>query len=385
MRTDIIVNIVDILTFLGVFQGLFLAFFFLKNSSWKKNKANLYQGLLILALSIIIAEQFLNNTRLILKVIHLSNFSEPLNLILGPLFYLYIKHSRSDSHNRKDFLHFVLFLSYLCYSTFYFIQPDSLKYNSYVYSYQPDWTLLNYSPKISEDPLSIGRYINEISAIHFSAYLLLSFILLKSHRYRTTLRNNENEKKRKLYSSLFHMSILLVIFIFVKMYYGRDIGDYFLSAYISIVIYITSYRVVSSSSFFSENESFLDIISRKYSKSSLTELEKIEIEKKILFEMEVNKFYKESTASLQVLSKRIHIKPHNISQVLNEKMKNSFFELISYYRVEEAKQIFREDRNNNYTIEIISEMVGYNSKTAFVNAFKKYTNKTPSEYRKIEL
>jgi YesN/AraC family two-component response regulator len=169
------------------------------------------------------------------------------------------------------------------------------------------------------------------------------------------------------------------------MYYGRDIGDYFLSAYISIVIYITSYRVVSSSSFFSENESFLDIISRKYSKSSLTELEKIEIEKKILFEMEVNKFYKESTASLQVLSKRIHIKPHNISQVLNEKMKNSFFELISYYRVEEAKQIFREDRNNNYTIEIISEMVGYNSKTAFVNAFKKYTNKTPSEYRKIEL
>jgi len=35
------------------------------------------------------------------------------------------------------------------------------------------------------------------------------------------------------------------------------------------------------------------------------------------------------------------------------------------------------------TIEEISEMVGYNSKTAINNAFKRLTGKTPSEFRKL--
>jgi YesN/AraC family two-component response regulator len=66
---------------------------------------------------------------------------------------------------------------------------------------------------------------------------------------------------------------------------------------------------------------------------------------------------------------------------LNEKLAQSFFELLAKYRVEKAKKILTEDEKNRLTIEEISEMVGYNSKTAFNNAFKKLAGKTPSEYR----
>ena len=82
------------------------------------------------------------------------------------------------------------------------------------------------------------------------------------------------------------------------------------------------------------------------------------------------------------LSKRIGESPHHVSQVLNEKLNKSFFELLATYRVELAKKILREDIKNKLIIEEISEMVGYNSKTAFNNAFKKLTGKTPSEFRK---
>ena len=60
----------------------------------------------------------------------------------------------------------------------------------------------------------------------------------------------------------------------------------------------------------------------------------------------------------------------------------SFFEVLASYRVEKAKKILAADVRSKLTVEEISEMVGYNSKTAFNNAFKKLTGKTPSEFRK---
>jgi YesN/AraC family two-component response regulator len=85
---------------------------------------------------------------------------------------------------------------------------------------------------------------------------------------------------------------------------------------------------------------------------------------------------------LSELAKKIGESPHHVSQVINEKLNKSFFELIASYRVEEAKRILSGDRKNKFTVEEVSEMVGYNSKTAFNNAFKKITGKTPSEFRK---
>ena len=84
MKADMHIGIIDLLVFLGIFQGLLLAWFFLKNSTNRK-KANLYQGLFILGLSLAIFEELLNNTGYIVKVLHLSNFSEPINLTIGPL------------------------------------------------------------------------------------------------------------------------------------------------------------------------------------------------------------------------------------------------------------------------------------------------------------
>ncbi|HSN49627.1 MAG TPA: helix-turn-helix domain-containing protein [Bacteroidales bacterium] len=102
----------------------------------------------------------------------------------------------------------------------------------------------------------------------------------------------------------------------------------------------------------------------------------------IIYEFETRQYYTENLGSLSDLAKRIGESPHHVSQVLNEKLHKSFFELLASYRIEKAKKIISEDRGNKLIIEEISEMVGYNSKTAFNNSFKKLTGKTPSEFRK---
>ena len=97
--------------------------------------------------------------------------------------------------------------------------------------------------------------------------------------------------------------------------------------------------------------------------------------------MQSEKYYLSSTASLSGLAKSINESSHHVSQVINEKLNQSFFELLASYRVEEAKVILKTDLGKKLTIEEVAEQVGYNSKSAFNTAFKKFTSQTPSAYR----
>jgi YesN/AraC family two-component response regulator len=142
---------------------------------------------------------------------------------------------------------------------------------------------------------------------------------------------------------------------------------------------------MNDSTYFDRSASFLDISIGKYRKSSLTESGKMTILDNIIHELKTKHYFSDNLASLSELAKNIGESPHHVSQVINEKLDQSFFELLASYRVEEAKRILLDDKTNKLTVEEISEMVGYNSKTAFNNAFKKITGKTPSEYRKSNL
>ena len=139
---------------------------------------------------------------------------------------------------------------------------------------------------------------------------------------------------------------------------------------------------MNDSEYFDRSTSFMDMSISKYRKSSLNEAGKLKILDNIILELESKQYFSDNLASLSELAKKIGESPHHVSQVINEKLNESFFELLASYRVEEAKRILSGDKKDKITIEEISEMVGYNSKTAFNNAFKKLTGKTPSEFRK---
>ena len=385
MRTDIHVGLFDVIIFLGVFQGFLLSWFFIKNVQ-STRKANLYQGLLLLSLSLAIFEEWLNNTGYIVKVLSLTNFSEPLNFAFAPLFYLYMRSSLNPDERRKDWLHFIPTLIWMFYMVFHFIQPEELKYNSYVDTKHPDWPFLEVQYKISEDPLGIRVYVNQMTAIMFLIYTGAAVIIMLK-RFRTlkeSFLKTENELLIILRNTTIHISLIVIIFLATKVYFGMrsDIGNYMVASYISFMIYATSYNVLNRSDFFNYPGSFFSFPMMKYQKSSLSDERKDSILAKIKKEMEGNMYFTNNLASLSGLSKQINESSHHVSQVINEKLNKSFFELLAYYRVDHAKKLIRDDKEVKLTVEELTELVGYNSKSSFNIAFKKYTMKTPSEYRK---
>jgi AraC-like DNA-binding protein len=64
-------------------------------------------------------------------------------------------------------------------------------------------------------------------------------------------------------------------------------------------------------------------------------------------------------------------------------MDKNFYSVINEYRVKEAEELLLKDDLNQLKIEVLGEMVGFQSKSSFNACFKKVTGMTPSEYRNI--
>ena len=385
MNVNINIDALSVIIFLGVFLGLLLSIFFLFKSS-VNIKANRYQGFLLLSLSLIFLEQLLNFTGYIVKVLPVTNSTAWLNFVIGPLLYLYVKRSLDLKASKKEWINFLLPLLYLGYLSFDLFQSNDFKFNAYIGSSHLNLPLREVHYTLPNDPLKINKYLDLLIAIQILFYISLSFFKLvkKAEETGSTVFSTNDDVLRSVRNVIFHMCMIMLIFIVVKTTLHGNAGNYFIGIYFALFALITTLRVMNDSSYFDRSASFLDISIGKYRKSSLTEEGKQRIINNIIYEFETKKYFSENLASLTDLAKKIGESPHHVSQVLNEKLNKSFFELLASYRVEMAKKILGEDINTKLNIEEISEMVGYNSKAAFNNAFKKLTGKTPSEFRKTK-
>jgi YesN/AraC family two-component response regulator len=94
----------------------------------------------------------------------------------------------------------------------------------------------------------------------------------------------------------------------------------------------------------------------------------------------IHKPYLNNELRLEDLAEMIGIPPHHLSQVLNEHLKSTFFDIINRQRVEEAQRLIASE--NSLTLLEIAFKAGFNNKTSFTNAFKKFTGQTPLAFKK---
>ncbi len=375
-------DVVALILIFGVIQGVFVSFFLIKKSI-RKMSPNLYMGILIFILSLIMFEGWLNYTNYIFKVLWLTNFSEPLNFVIAPSIYLFVSLQLGSKSSKKHLLHFIPFVIWLIYCVFFFLLSNEFKYNDNLGAMQLDIPQLTTNEQYTGDPLGIRNYVNQATIFHILIYLFFmtqqQFLFAKKRG--ETFFNTKSDILKSLRNSFYHFLIITVILILVKSTFQSDVGDYLIFLYITFMIFLTSYQIMNTSSYFKQTSSFLQGPVLKYKKSSLLEENKEMILDAILNQMKIEKYYLKSTASLSGLAKAIGESSHHVSQVVNEKLDQTFFEMIAFYRIEEAKTILKTELGKKLTIEEVAERVGYNSKSAFNTVFKKLTSQTPSKFR----
>lgn len=86
--------------------------------------------------------------------------------------------------------------------------------------------------------------------------------------------------------------------------------------------------------------------------------------------------------TIQDVAVAIEIPVRDLSLLINHKLEQHFYDFVNTYRIENAMDILKDVTKSKVTILEILYEVGFNSKSSFNTAFKKYTGNTPTSYRK---
>ncbi len=378
---------------LGVGQGLFLGIFFLSGTR-RQRVANRCLGCMMLGLSAIIGEIFLCYSNYQFQVLTLVDFSEPFNFVMGPLFFLFVFSRIYNRLPARWGWHLLPFGLWTLNAVSWLYQPVAFKYNNHLGVWHPEL------PQIPEPELYLPEdflfglrdYIDELTLLSCLIYSVASlFIIRRAYRQiGQNLWQSSPVRLAQLRNLTFLFILLPLLIVVVKLQFHEDLGDYLLACYLTLMIYATSLLVMSGSRFFADEPVLQPIVSdglpeprKKYEKSSLSEEVEEAVLQKLTRVMTTEKPYLQPDLSLPRLAGLLNTTPHHLSQLLNDRLDQSFFDLLATYRIREAQQLLQAPATTNLKIDEIAERVGYNSPSAFHTAFKRITGQTPAQFRQL--
>jgi AraC-like DNA-binding protein len=373
-----ILSFTSFILLLGVVQGLLLSV----TGLLKPDRISRLRGFLFLSLTCIITEIFLNRTGYMYKVIFLVDFSEPVQYAIPPLAYLAILSLNPENKPGKWWLHFIpLGLYVLYFLPFYFAPADYKEASYYFIHHTGNFSAVRQYPFLHK----WGRFRDfqlYAAYLQMTIYMVLSFQVLADYKKNASLMPKINQKEVNWWL-LFNITIgmLVIVIIVVKVSFVRDLGDHIIASFLTFIIYLATIVELSGVGKLRKVENIQPVVTQRQSVSGLSEEKKKEVQEKLIVLMDERKLYRDNLISLTRVARQINEPAYIVSQVINEKMNASFFEWIAQYRVEEAKVLLSDPAKATFTIEQVAEEVGYNSKSAFNKVFKKYTGKTPSEYK----
>lgn len=179
---------------------------------------------------------------------------------------------------------------------------------------------------------------------------------------------------KNLNIALLAVMIFTAVFLYILLItdiYKRHL-DYVYVLPIGLLFYWISYRFMRSPLKPLDNGT-------KYQGSSLNKEEFPELITKLEQLMAADKVYLNNTIRLADLADKMGMSKHHLSQLINQQYGLSFFDFINKARVTEAKNIITQ--HPEYKLIQVAYDAGFNNKTSFVNAFKKFEGLTPSSYR----
>jgi AraC-like DNA-binding protein len=312
----------------------------------------------------------------IMNMLYLVDFSEALSFVIGPSFYLLVVSLIRGPVPRKYYWHFAFPVFYFLIHIPFLILPDDFKFNAYVDSYRPDLPFRDVTYPYNPYFFILTDYHSQVTLINLCFYALIGTLeVVKAFQKKSeSFWNPQHPVLRTLRMGTIQMVSAFLIILLVKLFNENDYGDHILATYIALLIYFTSFSVI-------KNSGFLNLHLWKINPSIklhrlLSNSKRLLLKLKEL--MTTTKPFLKSDFCLPDLADQLKTTVHTLSQVINDGLNQSFFEMTAEYRIEEAKLL---KEKSNIKVEEIAEEVGYNSKSSFNTAFKKLTGQTPSEWR----
>ena len=119
-------------------------------------------------------------------------------------------------------------------------------------------------------------------------------------------------------------------------------------------------------------------LQKKYETAAANEIDMQIIEENVL----ADGYYLTNEISLKTLASKLEVGQNALSKTINSEFGMNFNDYINQKRVVEAKKRLLNKDFGHLTVEAIGNSVGFNSKSAFYNAFKKHSGTSPSAYVK---
>ena len=343
--------------------------------------ANRLLAALVLTMGTLIGVTALIRSPYIGVVPHLIRVNQPMDFLLGPLLFLYVRaviggrnrEPRAGKHHlwrRSDWLHFLPAVACLLYLLPYYAQSGEQKLADLWSPGYTRWYLVRSGLAIAIGCVYVGLAVRH--AVRFLRY--------KPHSLEQEWTSVARQL-RFLCAGFFGVAVVAA---------GRFVLDASLPAYMPV----TSEWLPAVGTAILCGMAYLGLrdamglpatppagATRKYETSSLTGERAARGLDTLLHALEVDRAYLDPDLTLTTLAARLRMPVSHLSQIINERLHQSFTDLINHYRVEEAKRRIVDPAWRHYSLLAIAEEVGFRSKSSFNAVFKKHTQVTPSEFR----
>ncbi len=360
----------DLILFLGISQGVFLAIT-IQFLHQKNKTANTILSLILLTAVTMLLGRMIYFRFLTLSLFRWTVLIDVVIFIFGPLCYMYLRRlafSKSD-YFKLSWIHYLPAVAHILF-----------------FLYGMSFSLDVYKEKISSVTFNISFFIIEGGGILSNFYYwYLNTNLIR--RYKKEEKNSVSYKQN-LVSFLLVFQIAVGVFLtawFISFissklfgYSMYPIGYDALWVGISIFIFVVGYYSLKEPKLFR-----IPLQKEKPNRQKRLQEDQINfLEKGLKDAIEEEKMFLKPNLTLRDLSERLDTSTHNISWYLNTIKGSNFYDYVNHYRIKEFLQKVENNEHQDHTILAISMDVGFNSKSTFNKAFKLEMNDTPSNYIK---
>ncbi len=240
-----------------------------------------------------------------------------------------------------------------------------------------DLTVLQFSSLVF---ISI-QVIHILGYIFYSGKLVASYAKKCESYYSTLSRINLRWVRQLLLITsilglaIFGMSVLIITGGYYEI---NNTADFLFLLLVSLIIA----SIVYNSWRQPEIVSGLYEETGKYKNSPLSDSDSNQLKEKLERLLEQEKSYLTQELNLNQLAELIGTQSYLLSQLLNEKYGENFFNFINGHRINFAIQKIQEGHLSSRTLEAIAYESGFNSKSTFNRAFKKKVGCSPKEFYK---